>query len=105
MIRRGVPLEGHHRQADHVGREPRTRLDRLARRTLHEDQVGDGDAVVRIDVAGQRRERAVRHPHRHGGVCSNESGIDSSSTLRYGDLPAAIVRVADRPPPGSGAMT
>ena len=30
-----------------------------------QDEVGDRDAVVRIDVARQRRQRAVRHPDRH----------------------------------------
>ena len=34
--------------------------------------------MVRIDVAGERRQRAVRHAHRERGVCSNESGIESS---------------------------
>ena len=29
-------------------------LDGVADRPLHEDQVGDGDVVVRIDVAGER---------------------------------------------------
>ena len=28
---------------------------------VHEDEIGDGDAVMRVDIAGQRRERAVRH--------------------------------------------
>ena len=28
-------------------------------------EIGDGDMVVRIDVAGQGRQRAVRHPDRH----------------------------------------
>src|SRR2546428_14182923 len=33
---------------------------------LHEDEVGDRDAMMGIDVAGERGERAVRHADRYG---------------------------------------
>ena len=42
-------------------------LDRLAHPLLHENQVGDGDVVMRIDIACQRSERSVGHAHRDGG--------------------------------------
>ena len=37
-------------------------LDGRRDAALDEHEVGDGDLVMRIDVAGERRERAVRHP-------------------------------------------
>ena len=44
----------------------RTSRSTVARtRRLDEDQIGDRDAVMRIDVARQRRQRAVRHADRH----------------------------------------
>ena len=43
------------------------RLDRGAHAVLDEDQVGDHDVVGRIDVPGQRRERAVGHADGQGG--------------------------------------
>ena len=59
------PLKGHHRQADDVGlRVADEALDRRPDGGLREDEVGDRDLMVRIDVAGERAERAVRHAHR-----------------------------------------
>ena len=59
---RRLPLKGHDRQADQIGLviadEP---LEGRAHLALHEHEVGDGDAMMRIDVAGQRAEGAVRH--------------------------------------------
>ena len=56
-------------------------LDRFADAALDEDQIGDRHTMVRVDVARQRRQRAVRHPHATGGMCSKESGIESSRTF------------------------
>ena len=64
---RRAALEGHHRQPDHIGlvlaHQP---IDRRADLALGEHQVGDGHAVVRVDVAGERAERRVRHADGHG---------------------------------------
>ena len=58
-------LKRHHRQPDDVGRpfanQPRDRAPHIA---PHENEVGDGDPVVGVDVARERRERAVRHANR-----------------------------------------
>ena len=55
-------LEGHDREPDHVGRVlAQQALDGLADRVLSEDEVGHGDPVVGIDVAGEGRQRAVGH--------------------------------------------
>ena len=71
-------------------------LDGRAHAALGQDQVGDGDVVVRIDVAGERR-RARRSAcgSATGGMCSNESGIDSSSTF-MGRLHPKVVRARPR---------
>ena len=65
---RGAALERHHREPDDVRpellEEP---FDRGPDARLHEDEVCDGHAVVRVHVAGERGERAARHPHREGG--------------------------------------
>ena len=61
-VERRPSLERHHGQPDEVGRP-------LADEALHgrpdlalgEDQVGDGDPVMGIQIAGERAERAVRH--------------------------------------------
>ena len=59
---RGPPLERHDRQADDVRRvRADERFHGLQHAALGEDQVGHRDRVVPIDVAGQRRQRAVRH--------------------------------------------
>jgi hypothetical protein len=56
-------LKRHHRQADDVGRvllqQP---LDSGQDAIVREDQIGDGDAMMRVEIAGQRRQRPVRHP-------------------------------------------
>ncbi len=59
---RGAALERHHRKADELRLQlvHQPRHGRLNRR-LREDQIGDGDVVMRIDVSRQRRERTVRH--------------------------------------------
>ena len=63
---RRAALKGHHRQPDQLGLEiAHQPLDRAAHRRLHEHQVGDRDAVMRVDIPGQRRQRAVGHPDRH----------------------------------------
>ena len=62
---RGLPLERHDRQAHDVRQHrPDQPRDRLANRTLRQDQVGNRHCVLRVDVAGQRRQRAVREAHR-----------------------------------------
>ncbi len=65
---RGRTLKRHHRQADDVRlfivQQP---LERAADGRLDEDQVRNRHVVVRVDVAGERRERPVGHPDRHGG--------------------------------------
>ena len=59
---RRLPLEGHDRQADQRGLPfVDEALDGRPDLALHEDQVGDRDPVVGVDVAGQRAERPVRH--------------------------------------------
>jgi hypothetical protein len=64
---RASALERHHRQTYDVGRQARGQVgDRLDHATLDENEVGDGDVVMRVDVAGQRGERAVRHAHGNG---------------------------------------
>ena len=51
---RGVPLEGHDREADEVRLDLAYQtLERLADPALDEDQIGDGHPMVRIDVPGQ----------------------------------------------------
>ena len=64
---RGGPLEGHHREPDHVGLlladEP---FDGRANGRLREDQIGDRNVVMRIEIACERSERPIRHPHRYG---------------------------------------
>jgi hypothetical protein len=63
----GRALKRHHRQADDVGLQLANQpFNRLFDAGLHQDQVGDRHAVVRIDVAGERGERAVRHPDGDG---------------------------------------
>ena len=61
---RGPPLEGHAGQADDVGpmlaNEP---LDGREDVAGDEHEVGNRHTVMGIDVAGQRREGAVRHAH------------------------------------------
>ncbi len=63
---RRASLERHRREPDHVWRpvvhEP---LHGLDHRMRHEDEIGDGDGMVRVDVAGERRECAVGHAHAH----------------------------------------
>ncbi len=58
-------LKRHDREADDVGlmiaNEP---IDRLSHAAVNEDEIGDRDRVLRIEIAGQRRQRAVRHAHR-----------------------------------------
>ena len=67
---RRAALKRHDRQADDVGIDlAHQSLDGLAHPPGDENQVGNGDPVVRIDVPRQRGERPVRHPHRDvGGV-------------------------------------
>ncbi len=63
-----VPLEGHHGQPDDIRLEFRDQsLERRANGPLREDEVGDRDPVMRIEVAGQGPQGAIRHPHRHRG--------------------------------------
>jgi hypothetical protein len=38
-------------------------FDRFSDAILHKNQVGYGDAVMSVDVPGQRSERAVWHPN------------------------------------------
>ena len=55
-------LKRHHRKADHVGggfvdQAPH----RLGDVRLRQNEIGDDHAMVRVDVAGERRQRTVRH--------------------------------------------
>jgi len=62
---RRAALERHHRQADHVGLKALDQpLDRRAHAAVHQDQIGDRHLMVRVDVAGQRSQGAVRHARR-----------------------------------------
>jgi hypothetical protein len=59
---RGSALEGHDRQAHDVGLAlPHEPLHRLANARLDQDEIGDGDLVMRVDVTGEGRERPVGH--------------------------------------------
>src|SRR6185295_1863743 len=55
-------LKRHHRHSDdiwtHVADES---LDGLTYPRLNEDEVGDGDDMLRVDIAGKGREGPVRH--------------------------------------------
>jgi hypothetical protein len=63
----GVPLERHDRQPDDVRRTRRDQAADGARDVLlREDEVGDGDVVMQVEVAGQRGQCTVRHAHRQG---------------------------------------
>jgi len=55
-------LEGHHRQPDDIGANLRDQpLNRAANRRLDQDEIGDGDSMMRVNISGERGERAVRH--------------------------------------------
>ncbi len=52
---RRLALEGHDREADHIGLVlAHQSLDGFAHALLHQNQVGDCDVVMRIDVSRQR---------------------------------------------------
>jgi GAF domain-containing protein len=60
-----VTLKRHHRQADHVGLMAfHQAADGGGHSVLDEDQVRNRDVVMRVDIAGQRGQRPVRHAHR-----------------------------------------
>ena len=60
----GLALKGHHRQADDIRLMfAHQALDGFAHAVLRQNQIGDGDAMLRIKVAGKRGERAVRHAY------------------------------------------
>ena len=64
---RGGALKRHHRQADEIRPVLIDQLlDGAAHRRLGEDEIGDGNVVVRIEVAGKRDERTIRDPNRDG---------------------------------------
>ena len=74
---RRTALERHDREPDQRRIERAHQpLDRLRDAILHQHQIRNRHLMVRIDVAGQRRQRPVRHPHRERWVCSNESGME-----------------------------
>jgi hypothetical protein len=54
---------------------------RSSRVAPDQDEIDDGDPMVRIDVSGERRECAVGMRMLTVGVCSNESGIEGSRTF------------------------
>ena len=55
-------LKGHHRKADDVGGGFLDETPHgLGHVRLRENEIGDDDAMMRVDVAGERRQRAVRH--------------------------------------------
>ncbi len=61
-------LEGHHREPQDL-RVPfgDELLHRGTHVVLRQNQVGDRDTMMRIDIPGQRSECAIRHAHRHNG--------------------------------------
>jgi hypothetical protein len=62
QLQRRLPLKRHHRQADDVGLDLADEVgDGRTDRALHQNQIGDEHAMVRIDISSQRRQRAVRH--------------------------------------------
>jgi len=67
-------LERHDRKSHDVGVVlPNQPPDRVPDPILHENQIGDRDLMMPVDIAGQRAEGAVRHANRHrwhvlGGV-------------------------------------
>ena len=66
LVRR-LPLKRHHGKADDVGRFRGHKLaDSLRHGMLDQHEVGDRDVVVRVHVAGERRQRPVRKPHCKG---------------------------------------
>ena len=65
-LERGHALEGHDREADDVGLElAHQPLDGPGDVRLRQNQVRNRDAMMGIDVAGQRGQGAVRHADRH----------------------------------------
>src|SRR4051794_13440989 len=63
-LERGPPLERHARETNARGTAaPDQALAPPPHRALNEDEIGNGDAVVPVDVAGKRGQRSVRHPH------------------------------------------
>ena len=101
---RRAALEGHDGEADEIGlmRGDQVR-DGVADVRLRENQIRDRDVMVRIDVAGERGERAVRHPDgerrrvleriRHRQQ-QNSHDCSGTSDERAGDEPA--VREGER---------
>ena len=60
------------------GDRSRTRRSTVARTSrLDEDQVGDGDPVMGIEIAGERASAPFGMRIPTVGMCSNESGIES----------------------------
>ena len=67
-LQRGAPLEGHHRKTDDLGIQVAHQpLDRALHRALNEDQIGNRHAMMPAHIAGDRRQRPVRHAHRQSG--------------------------------------
>ena len=66
QLLRGAPLKRHDRQPDEIRLEiPDESLDRFADAAVDQNQIGYRHTMVRVDVARQRPQRPVRHPHRH----------------------------------------
>src|SRR4030095_2235982 len=65
---RGLPLECHDREPHEVGLDRFHQLfDGRSNTSLRQDEVGDGDLVVRVDVSGERSERTVGHTNANRG--------------------------------------
>ena len=63
QLQRRCALKRHDRQADDVRFfVVQQALHHAPDRRLHQHEIRDGDVVVRVDVAGQRCQRPVRHP-------------------------------------------
>src|SRR5215467_10103737 len=96
----GGSLEGHHRQPHEVGLELSDEsLHRFSDTRLDQNQIGDGYAMMRVEVTGERCERTVGHSNRQGGhvlervrhgeqehahVASPEQAVRSPSLGRFG---------------------
>ena len=65
---RRAALKRHDRQPDEIWSGPvHQHLDGPAHRRLRQHEVGDGDLMVRVEVAGERRQRSIRHSDGHHG--------------------------------------
>jgi hypothetical protein len=56
-------------------------FDGCSNRALDQDEIGDGDPMVTVDVSGEGSKCAVGHADAHGRRVLEWAGIESSSTF------------------------